>query len=1428
MASGKTRYIPIVLTADGRPAVATISKSFDAIGARARRVIADINKGFAGMSSGMAKQAEHIMRQMSGVGARSGSSRMMDAHIREYRLLEKEAARSSREVQRIERETARQANAQARVRERAAKQLADVQTREAKRGATAFLGSMKEMNTGAANTARSSSSVFERYLSGAFFATLAMRAVSAFYNKASEFVTKGVQLAADFQNALKGLRAEAAFRGFSDEDATNAVKNLRLVRGGVISVADASTALKNLLQSKFSLPQAVEIMERFSDAAAFGKQQALDYGDAIRGAAEGIKNSNSRMVDNVGLTKNLSVIMRERGFQLEDLDSKTKGLAAREALYQGILSETTSQLGNADKLMEGYSGRVASLDMAEQNLQRSLGDIVINSPAYLEAVRLQTEQVNGYTDALKDSGSETVRFARRAVAGWSQIKAITIPVSAMMIQFVGLVALNVKTMVQGALGGIVYMVEEAYTIARNAATAIPNLLIDSINKIHSVADGLGITQKLEELTGIKLRQFEPFQTERADFGGDGLLKGFVESARSMEEIVKSIRKLDNEAYDASRSVVEAFNRGEERRGDSEIKRALRDAEGVRRVEQARALAGEQGGGGAGEKAKKVKAEFTGDQLRFAREIVETGLGLGANERQVLAALAAALVESNLRNVAPGKGDRDSVGIFQQRPSQGWGNAATLLNVGEAASRFYRGAGTNNGALDVAQGGTVGQLAQRVQRSAFPGRYDKRLPQARRLFDLAIGEGVSDKTLEAAKKAQHDQIVKRSMEANANAPLATGGGTLAGTVTKNLTTYEAARKAADDQFGEQIQALYDRRMNLDKEVADQSRRALIERQNREMDYVVQIGSAEATLHQMRVEQSNGESVLNRRTAMAKNEQVDLTQRLINLEDDYATASANTGLRAQVAAAEEMVAMRRADVEAVESQVRSQVRLADATNVHGEQVRAKVLEHLASQKTATEAWADTITGAYDQVTSLIDSRLDKITGKLSFLNEMLKTLVHQLLNAAFKGLLNALSPAGKAGAGGASSGGGFSLGKLLGIGGGSSSGGGGGTPPFVSNLTGGGGGSGGGIINTFRQGGIKAGLKRLFGFGSSAATGAGSAAAGSAAAGIGSSAAATGGVFTGSLFGGVGAGAGIGAGVGAGAGGGGAAAGGAAAGGGSMLGSMGALFSNPWTAVVAGAALGAFALWKHFSHRTEKALRKEIKSAYQVDVREMSALKEIKALGEQVYGKGQVGKHLQETVRLDAVKEMISSYAERTGQTASSLIANKQLADAGDPRNNFAARMFGGPVTRGMPYIVGERRAEMFVPRESGHIEPRVNDDLLRGLAERMPLRYQRRKMLDRLRRNAASSSELSPSGDGGGGAQRRSDVSPALVAAMVGAVQQSNEIIGELRSKLRSMSPKDVLSVAAADAPEVIGRANAESLKSGSVRQAQQEGLGMRR
>ena len=125
----------------------------------------------------------------------------------------------------------------------------------------------------------------------------------------------------------------------------------------------------------------------------------------------------------------------------------------------------------------------------------------------------------------------------------------------------------------------------------------------------------------------------------------------------------------------------------------------------------------------GQRGNKREVLPMGEQLTNAGIIINVGQSLGANSKQLLAAIEAALVESGLRNL--NYGDRDSLGLFQQRPSQGWGSQSQVMDPYHAAQSFFAGAGTNHGALQVSQSGTAGQLAQRVQRSAYPSKYDQR-------------------------------------------------------------------------------------------------------------------------------------------------------------------------------------------------------------------------------------------------------------------------------------------------------------------------------------------------------------------------------------------------------------------------------------------------------------------------------------------------------------------------------------------------------------------------------------------------------------------------------------------------------------------------------------------------------------------------------
>lgn len=121
--------------------------------------------------------------------------------------------------------------------------------------------------------------------------------------------------------------------------------------------------------------------------------------------------------------------------------------------------------------------------------------------------------------------------------------------------------------------------------------------------------------------------------------------------------------------------------------------------------------------------------LTDEMHANAALIVRIGRQEGVSDQGIVIALAAAAQESGLRNVQ--YGDRDSLGLFQQRPSTGWGTAAQVLDPERATRAFYGGAGNPNpgrtrGLLDI-PGWTsmsVTQAAQAVQISAFPDAYAK--------------------------------------------------------------------------------------------------------------------------------------------------------------------------------------------------------------------------------------------------------------------------------------------------------------------------------------------------------------------------------------------------------------------------------------------------------------------------------------------------------------------------------------------------------------------------------------------------------------------------------------------------------------------------------------------------------------------------------
>jgi hypothetical protein len=129
---------------------------------------------------------------------------------------------------------------------------------------------------------------------------------------------------------------------------------------------------------------------------------------------------------------------------------------------------------------------------------------------------------------------------------------------------------------------------------------------------------------------------------------------------------------------------------------------------------------------------------TVEQMRNAKAIVDAGKAMNLPPRAWTIAVATSLQESNLRNLGHlgANNDHDSLGLFQQRPSSGWGTPAQVQDPNYAATAFYRALvqvpGWDSLPLTVA--------AQKVQVSAYPNHYAKHETQAGDMIEALYGQG----------------------------------------------------------------------------------------------------------------------------------------------------------------------------------------------------------------------------------------------------------------------------------------------------------------------------------------------------------------------------------------------------------------------------------------------------------------------------------------------------------------------------------------------------------------------------------------------------------------------------------------------------------------------------------------------------------------
>lgn len=189
------------------------------------------------------------------------------------------------------------------------------------------------------------------------------------------FGKKCVEVASETQSAWMGLSSILNGQKKSFSEANRFIQDY--ISDGLVPLNNAVTAYKNLAARGYSTEQIEKTMTALKDAAAFGRQASYSYGDAITTATEGLKNENSILVDNAGVTKNVAKMWEDYA---KSIGTTTNALTQQqkiEAEVNGIMEETKWQTGDAAKYATTFAGRVAKLSATFTSLKTEIGNVII-------------------------------------------------------------------------------------------------------------------------------------------------------------------------------------------------------------------------------------------------------------------------------------------------------------------------------------------------------------------------------------------------------------------------------------------------------------------------------------------------------------------------------------------------------------------------------------------------------------------------------------------------------------------------------------------------------------------------------------------------------------------------------------------------------------------------------------------------------------------------------------------------------------------------------------------------------------------------------------------------------------------------------------------------------------------------------------------
>lgn len=235
-------------------------------------------------------------------------------------------------------------------------------------------------------------------------------AIAFSVTKIVQFGKTCLEVATETTNAWIGLNSILTGQGKSFNQAKQFIQDY--VSDGLVPLNNAVAAYKNLSLRGYNSEQIQKTMNALKNSATFARQSTYSLGEAVQTATEGLKNENSVVVDNAGVTKNVSKMWEDYAKSIGKTKNQLTQAEKIQAEVNGILEETKFQSNDAAIYANTYSGKLAQLNSAFINMKTAIGNAIqpiakIFIPVITNALNAVTRLFTAFSGLLALFGLKT-------------------------------------------------------------------------------------------------------------------------------------------------------------------------------------------------------------------------------------------------------------------------------------------------------------------------------------------------------------------------------------------------------------------------------------------------------------------------------------------------------------------------------------------------------------------------------------------------------------------------------------------------------------------------------------------------------------------------------------------------------------------------------------------------------------------------------------------------------------------------------------------------------------------------------------------------------------------------------------------------------------------------------------------------------------